>query len=170
MALRFVRTTDRVVLVHTSDPDVTLPDGAWRGGWVLEDTTGLQAAPGATRATVRPLDALEVVACQSKHVAGEGDALTDHYRERIEAERIGLISMDGLPGDAGLPHPLKIALGSAIMEWSLGVDGPFVLEAKTPIAADASSDSGSGETSLVVTVQRPDASTDAPQPEETTDG
>jgi len=166
MGLRFVRTTDRVVLVHTSDPDVTLPEGTWRPRWVLEDTPGLQAGPGATRATIRPLDALEVVACQSKG-GGDGTVLEGYYHERLEAERLGRTDLAGLREGGDLPHPYKIALGSSVMEWSLGVDAPFSLEARKPIAAAASSDSGSGETSSEGTAPEPDASSPAPQPEET---
>ena len=158
MALRFVRTADRVTLVNTADPDVTLPSGVWRQGWVLEDTPGVSADKGACRAKVRPLDAVEVVACQSKRTRDEGSAVEDYCLERIEAARLGCLGVDGLPDGASLTQPDLVLLGSAIMEWSLGIDGPFGLEAVRPPDAASSSDSGSGPPSSEATAPEPDAS------------
>lgn len=144
MALRAIRKTDRVRLVHTLDDAVTLPPGEWFDGWISAETPGITVGEGATVATVRPLDAVEVVEAGSYDPAAP--PTKSRNLECVNLARLGTVEVAGLASVDELPYQCVIGLGTAIYHLSLGIDDPFGLTARPSESDGDSSEPGSGET------------------------
>lgn len=91
MALHLISTSERVTLVHCSDPDVAqhLSEKDKRRGWVsLAELEGVPIGDGADRVTVRPLNGLEYLSSMGDEDMGERAA---HVLRR------GVVDVNGTP-------------------------------------------------------------------------
>lgn len=89
MALHLISTSERVTLVHSSDPDVGLQPNDSRRGWLsLAELEGVPIGPGANRVTVRALNGIEYLSCLGDDDLGERTA---HVLRR------GVVAVDDKP-------------------------------------------------------------------------
>lgn len=134
MALPLVTVEDRIDIVCTADPSVTLRPGAkrlpyrWRS---ISDAIVLSVDKDATVATVRPLNSDEQFFVMPTGWGALGSAWA---ARAVDATKIGLVKLtggglDGRTPDelkrelARLPLPYREALGTWILNASLGLDG-----------------------------------------------
>lgn len=122
MAIRRIKTSERVAVVYTGDPSIREPNPP-ADGFDCREATPADRVAGASVFVLRPINATELMGA-AQRAAGDGES------RLIEMLRIGLLSLEGDPSPPvevieSLPHAVRIALGRAVNRMSSESVDPF---------------------------------------------